>query len=527
MKKLYSLIFMLASFGFAQAQCVISLDVQADGNVVTATITGTGAVVPFYTIDWGDGNFENAATGVHTYADPGEYTITAVYVDMAPPYCSQTIQQIVAITGGGCTLNFNPIAVGLLVTLQATSDNTSVPTYSINWGDGSPTENTDQGLHVYAAAGTYDICVTMTDLDNPDFCTLIQCETITVVEQSGDCTVDLTVLVDGTTVNATAVGTGAAIENYIIAWGDNTISNSSNATHVYAATGEYQVCVYYGDLSPDGCQVSDCQTITAEAGSGDCTLEISVNILGLVAAVTANGVGATDPVYTFDWGDNTAPTNDVPGIHTYTQPGTYLICVSYMDMDNLAGCQVNQCQEVTIEETTTDCTVDLTVTTNGYEVTANAVGVGATSPQYAITWGVGGTLPTVGATGSYTYDAPGAYEVCVTYVDVDNIFGCNVTQCETVNITVGVEENILQGGSLNVSPNPLADNSTISLTLNKAAEISINVYDLVGNLVDNVMNGTRGQGVHRLTWNTSTMSSGIYFVKIKANNEEKTIKVIR
>jgi Secretion system C-terminal sorting domain len=356
-------------------------------------------------------------------------------------------------------------------------------------------------------------------------CNLYQCQDITVVESSGNCTVDLTVSVSGTTVNATAVGTGATLENYIISWGDNTISNSASASHVYSIAGDYEICVYYGDLTPNGCQVSDCQTITAEAGTGDCTLDITVNPVGLNVVVTANGFGAEAPEYSIDWGDGTAMDNGVPATHLYSAAGTYQVCVSYIDLNNIAGCQVNQCQTVTISEGTSDCVVDLVVTTDGLNVSATATGTGATNPTYAINWG-DGTFPSLGATGTYTYADEGTFDVCVTYLDLNNVAGCAVTDCQTIIVT-GISESILSQNSIQVMPNPLADNSTLMISLNRNADVEINAYDLIGNKVDNIMNGSRGQGTHRISWNTENLASGIYFVKVKANNEEKTIKVIR
>jgi hypothetical protein len=529
MKKLYMLFAFFITALAANAQCTIELQVEANGNEVTATIIGTGAAVPFYTIDWGDGNFDFPTNGIasHTYADAGEYTITAAYLDQAPPNCSQSIQQIVIITGGGCTLDFNPIVFGLTAAVILTSENTSAPTYTIDWGDGSPLVYDYQGTHTYDAAGEYQICVTMTDQDNPDFCSLYECTTVNAVEQSGDCTVDLTVTVDETTVSAVAVGSGATTPNYVISWGDESISQGDVADHTYLISGEYEVCVFYGDLMPGGCVASDCETIIAEAGSGsDCTLEITVNTVGMLATVDANGVGATNPEYTFDWGDGSTPTTDIPAFHTYSAPGDYLVCVSYIDLDNLAGCQVNQCQTITIEDVSSDCTLDVTVTTSGSTVSVESVGVGATVPQYAITWGEPST-PTLSSSGSYTYAASGAYEVCVTYADIMNPTGCLVTECETVNITVGIEEVMHAVASISVSPNPLAASSSIVIDLGVAADLQVDVYDLTGSLVTNVINGKRGQGNHRFEWNTGDLSSGVYFIRVMANGDTKTIRAIK
>jgi hypothetical protein len=530
MKKLYTMLFLVLAAFVTQAQCTIELFIEANGNEVTATVIGTGATVPFYTVDWGDGGFDFPPNGIssHTYAEPGEYTITAAYLDQAPPNCSQSTAQIVIITGGGCTLDFNPITFGMTTTLEVSSENTSAPSYTIDWGDGSPLIYGFEGTHVYQIPGEYQVCVSLTDQDNPDFCNLYECQTVNVQEQSGDCSVDLTVTVDETTVSAIALGTGATTPNYVISWGDDSISQGSGSDHTYLVSGEYEVCVFYGDLLPGGCVASDCETVIAEAGSGsDCTLEISVNTVGFIAAVTANGNGAADPEYTFDWGDGTPSTSDVPAIHTYSAPGTYLVCVSYIDLSNLAGCQVNQCQEIIIEDVSSDCTVELDITTNGSTVNVEATGTGAAVPQYAITWGAVGIAPTLASSGSTTYAASGAYEVCVTYTDITNLAGCLVTECETVNVTVGIDEIMQAVTGLRVSPIPLNEMSYVDVTLGYAADLQIDVFDITGSLVSNLANGSRGYGEHRFGWNTAELSSGVYFVRVQAGDQIKTIRAIK
>lgn len=530
MKKFYTMLFMVFSAFVLQAQCTIELQIEANGNEVTATVIGTGAAVPFYTIDWGDGGFDFPPNGIasHTYANEGEYTITAAYLDQAPPNCSQSVAQMVIITGGGCTLDFTPITFGMVATVIVSSQNTSAPSYTIDWGDGSPIIDGTQGTHTYQTPGDYQICVSLTDQDNPDFCNLYECQSVTMQEESGDCSVDLTVTVDETTVSAAAVGEGAGTPNYVISWGDESVTQGAAADHTYLVSGDYEVCVYYGDLMPGGCIASDCETVTAEAGSGsDCTLEISVNTVGFIAAVTANGAGAVTPEYTFDWGDGTPSTNDVPAIHTYSAPGTYLVCVSYIDLTNLEGCQVNQCQEVTIEDVTSDCTVELDITTNGATVNVEATGTGATVPQYAITWGDVGTAPTLDSSGSNTYTASGAYEVCVTYTDITNVAGCLVTECETVNVTVGINEMAQAVTGVRVIPNPLGDMSYIDVTLGSSANLQIDIIDITGSLVSNVANGSRGHGEHRFGWNTAELASGVYFVKVQTEDQIKTIRAIK
>jgi hypothetical protein len=75
--------------------------------------------------------------------------------------------------------------------------------------------------------------------------------------------------------------------------------------------------------------------------------------------------------------------------------------------------------------------------TGGTAVTAT--GVGAENPQYIIAWG-DGSFPAIGSSATYTYSTNGSYNLCVTFLDVNNPLACNVTECAMVDVTIDVNE---------------------------------------------------------------------------------------
>lgn len=526
MKKIYLILSLILLSEVMVSQCFATMDIVTNGNEVTVTINGSGASMPGYGIIWGDGNEDQVQSATHTYTAPGTYQICYVYYDQADIInCNQTACQDVIITGEGCTMDFIPMTLGLNVGLQINSSGASAPSFTIDWGDGSPVETTELANHVYAANGTYNICVTFTDLDNPDNCTLIQCHEVVLQENTGACTVTLTTSVDGSTVLATAVGEGALSSNYIINWGDGQFDMSSSATHIYSTMGEFEVCVIYGDFGPDGCNVTDCETVLIE-DLGSCTLDLMTTITGLTVVLTGTASGASSPEISVDWGDSSPTGTSIPDAHTYTTAGTYQICASYIDLDNLENCQVVSCVEVVVEEVVSLCTVELTVNQTGNVVSVTALGDGAANPQYVITWG-DGSFPTLADNGSHTYTVSNTYTVCVTYADLGNPTECNATDCEDVVITVGVDENILSDNALSVYPNPMNDESTIRLVLNKPAHVQLDLFDLAGKHVSNIYNGERGIGQQNIAFDVNAVAKGVYFLRLIAGQEEKTIKVIR
>lgn len=86
---------------------------------------------------------------------------------------------------------------------------------------------------------------------------------------------------------------------------------------------------------------------------------------------------------------------------------------------------------------------------------------------------------------------------------------------------------------LKVYPNPL--NSTlnrslakISFNLNKKSHVSVNAYNLKGQKVAQISNHQAlGAGNHELTWNgISDLASGIYLIKVDAEQDSKVLKFI-
>ena len=70
-------------------------------------------------------------------------------------------------------------------------------------------------------------------------------------------------------------------------------------------------------------------------------------------------------------------------------------------------------------------------------------------------------------------------------------------------------------------PNPFNPETTISFSLSKASDVSLNIYNIKGQLVKILVNESKELGNHSVVWNgkdnnDSKVSSGVYFYRIKA-----------
>ena len=79
--------------------------------------------------------------------------------------------------------------------------------------------------------------------------------------------------------------------------------------------------------------------------------------------------------------------------------------------------------------------------------------------------------------------------------------------------------------SARIYPNPVVDQMTIEVNASQASEMSISVYNLMGQKVMD-KNVSINTGINAPTISTSNLSSGVYFVTVKANGFENTMKFI-
>jgi len=80
-------------------------------------------------------------------------------------------------------------------------------------------------------------------------------------------------------------------------------------------------------------------------------------------------------------------------------------------------------------------------------------------------------------------------------------------------------------------PNPFNPTTTINYSLKENANVSINIYNIKGQKVNQLVSDQLSAGRHSVVWdgrdeNNRSVSSGIYFYKLKTANFEKTKKMI-
>ena len=74
-------------------------------------------------------------------------------------------------------------------------------------------------------------------------------------------------------------------------------------------------------------------------------------------------------------------------------------------------------------------------------------------------------------------------------------------------------------------PNPFNPSTTIDYSLATPSDVTLSVYNINGQLVDVIHDGLMASGRHIVIWTASGLSSGVYFVELRAGADRDVIKV--
>jgi len=74
-------------------------------------------------------------------------------------------------------------------------------------------------------------------------------------------------------------------------------------------------------------------------------------------------------------------------------------------------------------------------------------------------------------------------------------------------------------------PNPFNPATTIKYSVSKQSKIKIALYDVIGNELKILFDGIQQAGIHQIDLNASNLSSGVYFISMRALDFNKSIKI--
>jgi hypothetical protein len=90
----------------------------------------------------------------------------------------------------------------------------------------------------------------------------------------------------------------------------------------------------------------------------------------------------------------------------------------------------------------------------------------------------------------------------------------------------GESEEITTFGLHQNYPNPFNPTTVISFQLSENSIVSLKIFDLLGREVATLINGHRSMGAHRINFDGSGLSSGVYFYVLKTPSFSQTRKML-
>jgi hypothetical protein len=107
----------------------------------------------------------------------------------------------------------------------------------------------------------------------------------------------------------------------------------------------------------------------------------------------------------------------------------------------------------------------------------------------------------------------------------DTFYFDDVTGPETTIVSIPDLNNI-RAGTLRALPNPAGDFTTLRLELERPSQITMDLYDILGNRVMNISDEKLEAGSHDYKVDVSKLNQGVYFYNVKAGTGTQTLKLV-
>ncbi len=93
--------------------------------------------------------------------------------------------------------------------------------------------------------------------------------------------------------------------------------------------------------------------------------------------------------------------------------------------------------------------------------------------------------------------------------------------------TLGVNENKSDISVASVYPNPTSGETNIQFNVANASDVTLNVRDLTGKLVQSSQNSIQKSGFNKISFDASSFNSGVYYITLSTENGIVTKKFIK
>ena len=394
----------------------------ASRNTVSFKDASTGAA----SWDWDFGDLSPHYTGgptppAHVYAavGPTDFTITLTVTNGS---CTDVISKKITVNQSSTlSVSANPVCNSSTVVFTAKVP-AYVTSYVYDFGDGTVTgPMTGSVSHVYPVPGNYNVTLTTTDNTGcvepvlPPLVMQISGPTVKFTSSSQQfCGTAASPTFPVQFTDQSTPSPGSSIAKWEWDFGDGQKSTAQSPSHTYVNEGIYTVRLRVTDVlgCVDSLLMPSYITFSKPVAKFT-TADVNYCPSSQIKFTNASG-SAFNPVYTWDFGDGSAPfTGANPPSHNYPLDGDYTVKLSMTDSYGCTSSFDNAAAPIHIDHPVAGFTVDNTFSSCP-PLTAHFTFTGSYAKTYI--WSFGDGVTSNNPTTSHVYTFPGDYVPTLTII---------------------------------------------------------------------------------------------------------------
>jgi PKD repeat protein len=322
------------------------------------------------------------------------------------------------------------------------------------WDFGDSNNSTDQNpSHIYAAAGTYSVSLTVTDNDGGSD-SISQDVTVTAPNVLPTANFTHTTTDLAATFTDTSTDSDGTITSWAWNFGDGNTSTQQHPVHNYTAANTYSVSLTVTDNIGGSDSISQDVTVSEPNVLPAASFTYTTTDLTATFTDTSTDSDGTITSWSWDFDDSSSSIEQNPS-HSYAAAGTYTVTLTVTD--NYGGSNSSN-QSVTVTAPNVHPTANFTHTTTDLTATFTDTSTDSDGTITSWAWNFGDGNTSTQQHPVHNYTAANTYSVSLTVTD--NIGGSDsISQDVTVS-----EPNVLPAASFTYSTTDLSATFTDTST---------------------------------------------------------------
>jgi len=458
--------------GTLNCKAAFDYSISNDSLTVIFSNKSDGKIAKYYW-SFGDGSFSNEENPIHHFGSQGKYYVKLV-IENTDNSCMDYTENELQVGTINCSAQFSYIVNIDSMAVYCKNNSIGKSTkYYWSFGDGSFSKEADPN-HKFLYPGYYTIG--LNTFDSVSWCMDYYSTPVLVGTESIVCEPDFFYTVDSgrpkVKFKDNSIG---KIKSYIWDFGDGIVSTDKDTTtHIYPHRGYYDVCLTL--INENNVPNMTCKWIeVAPNATTNCFADFIYDIDKTSKSVSLVSKSLGKPnAFIWDLGDKNTSTQKDSLVYTYKKAGYYLVSLHISTAD---GCESNGYKLLNIGMP--DGIIakfgynarEYNTKAGGYPVDLVGAGIGDNS---RLKWNFGdGSDNSTSMTPSHSYNNPGKYKVCLTYVDT--VSHEESTECDSVSTQTMCQNDTIK---------PIAKCKNITITLDNGTK-DISALDVDANSTDN------------------------------------------